>query len=111
MGCCSVYALLFIVGVVVQLVKNRRRNRFFFRAGDANVIPEPLLQERGVNYSDTESRLRESIVIGRDSNLCSICLDAYDQQKAIQLDCGHIYHSQCIRLWIKDHDTCPLCRG
>jgi len=42
---------------------------------------------------------------------CSVCLKPYHFNKhAKQLGCGHLYHKHCIKRWLKDHDTCPLCR-
>ncbi|KAF7820452.1 RING-H2 finger protein ATL70-like [Senna tora] len=53
----------------------------------------------------------------RDSSLrslvsCSICLDDYKESDVLRklLDCGHLYHLECIDSWLKSHRTCPLCR-
>lgn len=27
------------------------------------------------------------------------------------LDCGHIFHKECIKEWIKIHSVCPICRA
>jgi len=42
---------------------------------------------------------------------CCICGDVYDEQKAIQLNCKHLFHEKCIRGWviIGKKDTCPYC--
>ncbi|XP_010316970.1 probable E3 ubiquitin-protein ligase ZFP1 [Solanum lycopersicum] len=42
---------------------------------------------------------------------CSICLDDYyDKEKLIQIICGHLYHLDCIREWIKLKNFCPICK-
>jgi uncharacterized membrane protein YqaE (UPF0057 family) len=42
---------------------------------------------------------------------CSICLDDLCVNSASQLKyCNHIYHTACIRKWLKRHASCPLCR-
>ena len=42
---------------------------------------------------------------------CLICLE---EQKigswACKLQCGHLYHKQCISEWLEKHCTCPVCR-
>ena len=45
------------------------------------------------------------------SELCSICLDNYKKEDILnELKCGHKYHNTCIDDWIKNNNTCPLCR-
>jgi hypothetical protein len=39
---------------------------------------------------------------------CSICLEKINR-KCI-LECGHIFHSECIDHWGIKKNTCPLCR-
>ena len=42
---------------------------------------------------------------------CSICLEELDNGMETRvLQCGHIFHSECVDLWIKQHFTCPYCR-
>jgi hypothetical protein len=42
---------------------------------------------------------------------CSICLESYIvNDKIIYLNCGHIYHKDCIKSWLKKSNTCPHCR-
>lgn len=42
---------------------------------------------------------------------CLICLD---EQRigawACKLQCGHLFHKQCIHEWLEKHCTCPVCR-
>lgn len=39
---------------------------------------------------------------------CSICLQSITI--SFQLPCKHVFHKACIQLWLKEHNTCPLCR-
>jgi len=45
---------------------------------------------------------------------CSICLDNYERGEKMATPktdkCNHVYHEECIKIWLKDHDDCPLCR-
>ena len=44
-------------------------------------------------------------------SLCSICMvDFAVREVVVELPrCRHIYHSQCIRRWLQEKKTCPLC--
>ena len=30
--------------------------------------------------------------------------------KVVKLDCKHLYHTKCLRNWLEEKDTCPMCR-
>lgn len=42
---------------------------------------------------------------------CSICLSGYrPNQRASELPCKHLFHKSCLRPWLNEADTCPVCR-
>eukprot|EP01130_Rhizamoeba_saxonica_P005063 TRINITY_DN2038_c2_g2_i1.p1 TRINITY_DN2038_c2_g2~~TRINITY_DN2038_c2_g2_i1.p1 ORF type:complete len:542 (+),score=77.07 TRINITY_DN2038_c2_g2_i1:51-1676(+) len=43
-----------------------------------------------------------------DVPTCGVCLD--ELRTGRQLPCGHILHYQCLRRWLQESLTCPLCR-
>ena len=43
---------------------------------------------------------------------CSICVSDFDKDESIkQLECNHIFHSNCIGEWVKYKSECPCCRS
>jgi hypothetical protein len=43
---------------------------------------------------------------------CAICLDTLNENNRIKLnECGHIFHSNCFKLWYLKRDECPICRA
>ncbi|NXJ61986.1 DZIP3 ligase, partial [Rostratula benghalensis] len=45
-----------------------------------------------------------------NDDLCSICHDELSRD-VCELECGHRFHRECIRTWLKQHSsTCPICR-
>lgn len=53
---------------------------------------------------DEELRARDS--------LCCVCLGEFELKEELrQLPlCKHVFHGDCIRLWLRSNATCPLCR-
>ena len=42
---------------------------------------------------------------------CAICLTDFKVNEVIgKLQCGHIFHMDCISAWVFKHPTCPICR-
>ena len=39
---------------------------------------------------------------------CTICLES--EGTMIPTVCGHNFHTNCLMEWLKDHDSCPVCR-
>jgi len=46
------------------------------------------------------------------TNDCTICLNAMHPKKerVVGLRCGHQYHKTCVKEWLLQKNTCPLCR-
>ena len=41
---------------------------------------------------------------------CSICLAEFEGGKGAELpNCSHIFHEKCIKKWLEQKNTCPLC--
>lgn len=42
---------------------------------------------------------------------CSICMDNVTVgEEVLELPCSHWFHGECVRAWLTEHDTCPICR-
>uniref|UniRef100_A0A914I3J7 RING-type domain-containing protein n=1 Tax=Globodera rostochiensis TaxID=31243 RepID=A0A914I3J7_GLORO len=57
-----------------------------------------------------EHRMRD---LKEEVGECAICLDEIDGDEMVrQLPaCQHIFHTNCILAWFKQHITCPICRA
>ncbi|XP_043700311.1 RING-H2 finger protein ATL39-like [Telopea speciosissima] len=44
---------------------------------------------------------------------CAVCLSKLEEGDMARLipTCKHIFHLQCINMWLSSHSTCPLCRS
>jgi hypothetical protein len=46
-----------------------------------------------------------------DNKNCVICLqDFQNGEKATFLPCFHIFHTECIKNWLQNENTCPICK-
>ena len=42
---------------------------------------------------------------------CTVCCESINiGLKGMFMPCGHIYHPDCLNPWLKEHNTCPVCR-
>lgn len=84
-------------------------------------IPVIISQEDGVLVERIilESIAREhqslssgELKIAKGNEDCSICMDNMKEgDTLLRLPCGkHVFHATCIEGWLKEHNTCPLCR-
>ncbi len=43
---------------------------------------------------------------------CTICIsEVVLDEEVISLPCKHWFHEECVVMWLKQHNTCPVCRN
>ncbi|ORZ36157.1 hypothetical protein BCR44DRAFT_1083587 [Catenaria anguillulae PL171] len=44
---------------------------------------------------------------------CVVCQGDYEVNEELMAlpQCGHVFHAECVRPWLKSHTTCPMCRN
>ncbi|OPB38001.1 hypothetical protein A0O28_0011050 [Trichoderma guizhouense] len=53
-----------------------------------------------------------SMLEGESKTECTICIDDMKVgDPAAFLPCKHWFHEECVTLWLKEHNTCPVCRA
>ena len=76
-----------------------------------NLLP-CIFNKKSINNIKKETK--DHIVINKDfeNNECIICLEPMIINDKVKiLECGHMYHYDCINKWIekKGEINCPLC--
>ena len=58
-----------------------------------------------------ESKVEDASKLDPDARNCVICLeDIQDNESIICLPCIHVFHSECIKSWLNNHNSCPTCK-
>ena len=54
------------------------------------------------------------MLLSGDNNECPICLEVFedgqDLSQSQKRKCHHMFHAECLELWLMKHDDCPCCR-
>ena len=59
-----------------------------------------------------KSRIKDINKLTEDKKKCCICLENFKiNDETINLPCIHIFHSDCIKKWMKRQDICPICKN
>ena len=58
-----------------------------------------------------ENTLNDISKLDNENKKCVICLEEFkDEDVVTNLQCLHIFHSSCLKKWIKYKKICPICR-
>jgi hypothetical protein len=51
--------------------------------------------------------------ITSDDEVCSVCLEPFGEGEIVRElpRCRHLFHTECIDMWLYSHTTCPMCRS
>ncbi|KAJ7965759.1 putative Ring finger protein [Quillaja saponaria] len=55
----------------------------------------------------------KGLKIGKGSLECAVCLNEFQDDETLRLipKCDHVFHPDCIDVWLASHITCPVCRA
>lgn len=90
-------------------------NDFIFENDIFDVISNYNEEDSITQQISDSLNLKESIVPTEMINQkqeCIICLVEFTERtKIISLDCKHIYHSHCLKIWLSlRNKICPTCK-
>ncbi|EPS69499.1 hypothetical protein M569_05267, partial [Genlisea aurea] len=75
------------------------------------ISPLPIITNKGGSVSNLPPFFR--IVKSQNRNACcSICLQDLEEGEDARLlpRCQHVFHMECIDVWVSRRETCPICR-
>ena len=58
------------------------------------------------------SKIKDINKLTEEKKKCCICLENFKiNEETMILPCIHIFHSNCIKKWMKRQDICPICKN
>ncbi|KAL7271250.1 hypothetical protein RUND412_006002 [Rhizina undulata] len=77
-------------------------------------------KRRASDQALSELKPLRLIDLKEDDDSCIICMEDYvdivastdspKQEHALKMPCGHVFGSHCLKLWLREHYSCPTCR-
>jgi len=71
------------------------------------------INEKNEDYNNDGHRYKiRKIQEEQEEYECAICLENEEQKEELILQCGHIFHKECINEWFRrrQNNDCPCCR-
>lgn len=71
----------------------------------------PPASEEAINR--LERKKADDELLGPEGKAeCTICIDQLKKgDDVVFLPCKHWFHEPCVVMWLKEHNTCPICRA
>ncbi|CAK9318740.1 unnamed protein product [Citrullus colocynthis] len=76
----------------------------------------PALETRGLDESVIRSipllQYKKSTAKEETSSECAVCLSEFEEDETVRIIpiCSHLFHIDCIDIWLQNNPNCPLCR-
>ncbi|KAJ8556064.1 hypothetical protein K7X08_022822 [Anisodus acutangulus] len=70
------------------------------------------LKTRSFSSVEIPCNLESAACSDHKTDFCVICqCDYKDQENVGTLDCGHEYHTECVKKWLTMKNNCPICKS
>lgn len=65
-----------------------------------------------IHYKAEENRTVAEKSFTFTSTECSVCLNEFHEKEKLRIipNCSHVFHIDCIDVWLQNNANCPLCR-
>lgn len=77
----------------------------------------PAIETRGLDESVIRSipifKFKNRDFGERSFCECAVCLNEFQEDEKLRIipNCGHVFHIDCIDIWLQNNANCPLCRN
>ncbi|GBG82960.1 hypothetical protein CBR_g36486 [Chara braunii] len=78
---------------------------------DPNRYGTPPASRKAVEELKKVTITKERLDDDDGGAVCAVCKDAFEMGSEVrEMPCRHLYHDDCIMPWLRDHNSCPVCR-
>ncbi|XP_062109316.1 RING-H2 finger protein ATL16-like [Humulus lupulus] len=80
------------------------------------MVYSPGIETRGLDESAIRSipvfHFKKPFPGEKVSSDCAVCLSEFHDEEKLRMipNCGHVFHIDCIDVWLQNNANCPLCR-
>eukprot|EP00190_Bangiopsis_sp_CCMP1999_P002421 CAMPEP_0198733904 /NCGR_PEP_ID=MMETSP1475-20131203/49058_1 /TAXON_ID= ORGANISM="Unidentified sp., Strain CCMP1999" /NCGR_SAMPLE_ID=MMETSP1475 /ASSEMBLY_ACC=CAM_ASM_001111 /LENGTH=378 /DNA_ID=CAMNT_0044497277 /DNA_START=162 /DNA_END=1298 /DNA_ORIENTATION=+ len=104
-------ALWLLLQCGVNAVRFKRRHSDLTARAEAIAGLPSYTYCRGDNTLSPNSQSGANASLPNEDPICAICLEGFnDGDQARYLECSHLYHRDCIDLWLAQSSSCPVCK-
>ncbi|KAJ3694222.1 hypothetical protein LUZ60_009702 [Juncus effusus] len=110
---CFVLLVLFLYVRYLLLQRRRRQLTAAHPESEPKVGLDPQLIAQLPAFPYRRTSIDTSTDIDAGSVECSICLSVLEEGENVRLipNCNHLFHQECIDVWLSTNASCPVCRG
>ncbi|KAL3125544.1 hypothetical protein niasHT_009677 [Heterodera trifolii] len=108
------FGVLLVVGILIIFRRHCSCANFLRSQPRANIVASTPPHPQGTQFTIHEFQVSRNGVWAELE--CTICLGEIEKETSVKLlaildPCKHIFHNECISEWLKNHNTCPICRA
>jgi hypothetical protein len=93
-----------------QLVLKTRKYKVQVETGTGNEAEASKATSWIINTFRRTSSADDEVIGEELDNRCAICLSLLEEGDRIgDLECGHMFHTTCLKPWLQRKNQCPLC--
>ncbi|KAL2317670.1 hypothetical protein Fmac_031546 [Flemingia macrophylla] len=123
----AIVAVMFLISAFLSLYSRKcsdrqgqtRGNRLDLAAPTGAAGNPSQTESNGLNQATIETFPTflysdvKGLKIGKDTLACAVCLNEFQDDDILRMipKCCHVYHPDCIDVWLASHSTCPVCRA
>jgi len=115
---CFVLMVIFLYGRYLLIQQRRRRAGPPPEEPKQGLDPTAIAQLPSFTYQRQRALSSENNGVGSSADSestpeCSICLSSIEEGEQVRLlpNCQHLFHQECIDVWLSTNASCPVCRG
>lgn len=103
----------------IDLLRHFSLSRSRRRVQDPSALHSPVPENRGLDelvirsipifkFKKNEKESSQEL----KSHECAVCLNEFQEEEKLRAipNCAHVFHIDCIDIWLQNNSNCPLCR-